>query len=88
MNSSWGLKLFISSSFALTGAAVTPSHFDFFGIKPTIVEAASTYITTANLNLRTNASTAYSVILTIPKGATVSYISTYGSWFKVSYNGT
>lgn len=43
------------------------------------------YSTTANLNLRTQASTKGKVLTTIPKGKNVSYISAHGSWYKVKY---
>lgn len=46
------------------------------------------YMTTDNLNLRTGASTKYGVILTIPKGKTVNFISeSTNGWYKVSYGG-
>jgi uncharacterized protein YvpB len=53
-----------------------------------IAEASTstTYKTTANLNLRTGPSTSYGVILTIPQGKNVTYISQSGSWYKVTYN--
>lgn len=47
-----------------------------------------TYTTTANLNLRKSASTSSSILLTIPSGKEITYLDTYGSWYKVSYNGT
>ncbi|WP_251131050.1 SH3 domain-containing protein [Exiguobacterium sp. s189] len=50
-------------------------------------ETNITYKTTVNLNLRTSASTSGSILTTIPSGEVVNYIGTYGSWFKVSYNG-
>nr|WP_251128382.1 N-acetylmuramoyl-L-alanine amidase [Exiguobacterium sp. s6] len=51
------------------------------------VEAASTYTTTANLNLRKSASTSATILVTIPSGKAVTYLGTYGSWYKVSYGG-
>ena len=47
----------------------------------------TTYTTTANLNLRATNSSKGKVLLTIPKGKTVTYISKSGSWYKVTYNG-
>lgn len=44
--------------------------------------------TTDYLNLRSGASTGYSVILTMPKGAKVTILDTSGSWSKVSYGTT
>lgn len=52
--------------------------------KPTTVK---TYTTTSNLNLRKSASTSSSILTTIPNGKEIIYLSTYGSWYKVSYNG-
>ena len=43
--------------------------------------------TTYNLNLRTNAGTNYSKILTMPKGSKVKYITESNGWAKVTYNG-
>lgn len=43
--------------------------------------------TTANLNLRTGPGTSYAIILTMPKGSSVSVISTSGGWSKVTYSG-
>ena len=43
------------------------------------------YTTTANLNLRTKASTSSAIVTTIPKGKTVTYVSKSGSWYKVKY---
>lgn len=72
-----------SSGLAVTG--VTDQLFN----QNNIVEAATTttYKTTASLNLRSGASTKQKVILTIPKGKAVTYISKSGSWYKVKYNG-
>lgn len=85
--SSWSLKLLLSSSLAISGAAIVPFQLDSSGIQSTVAEAASTYTTTANLNLRLSAATWSPVLLTIPSGSSVTYISTYGSWYKVSYGG-
>ncbi|MCC5893896.1 MAG: D-alanyl-D-alanine carboxypeptidase family protein [Alkalibacterium sp.] len=53
-----------------------------------IVEASKVdYHTTSNLNLRSGASTKHKILLTIPKGKKVDYLSKSGSWFKVKYNG-
>lgn len=50
--------------------------------------AAENKVTTVNLNLRTGPGTSYSIILTIPKGSTVSVLSTSNGWFKVTYKDT
>lgn len=67
--------------------AIAPFDLTPTGFESSRVEAASTYTTTANLNLRLSAATWSPVLLTIPNGATVKYVSTYGSWYKVSYGG-
>ena len=85
--SSWNLKLFLSSSLVIGGMAVAPFDLTPTGFESSRVEAASTYTTTANLNLRLSAATWSPILLTIPNGATVKYVSTYGSWYKVSYGG-
>ncbi len=57
--------------------------------KPAAVVSSnsSTYTTTANLNLRSSSSTKGSILTTIPKGKSVTYVSKSGSWFKVKYSG-
>ncbi|NLC66701.1 MAG: SH3 domain-containing protein, partial [Clostridium sp.] len=56
------------------------------GKSDNVIESKS-YATTANLNLRTGASTSNRIILTIPKGREVKMISNHGAWAKVTYNG-
>jgi len=67
--------------------AIAPFDLTPTGFESSRVEAASTYTTTANLNLRLSAATWSPILLTIPSGASVKYVSTYGSWYKVSYGG-
>src|SRR5699024_6539318 len=43
--------------------------------------------TTANVRIRSSASTSGAVIITVPKGATVSVQEEGGSWSRVSYLG-
>lgn len=57
-----------------------------FMIIPKIADASS-YSTTANLNLRTGPSTNYGSILTIPKNSNIEYLGSNGSWYNVSYSG-
>ncbi|NNV07901.1 SH3 domain-containing protein [Geobacillus sp. C56-T2] len=52
------------------------------------VAAPTIYQTTANLNMRTGAGTKYKVIMTIPKGKTVTATERLGDWYKVSYDYT
>jgi len=84
---SWNLKLLLSSSLVLGGMVVAPSDLTSKYFDTSQVEAASTYTTTANLNLRKSASTSATVLVTIPSGKAITYLGTYGSWFKVSYGG-
>ena len=84
---SWSIKVLLSSSLVLSTATLLPYEVNRNGIQSTSVDAASTYKTTANVNLRLSAATWSPVLLTIPAGATVSYIRTYGSWYQVSYGG-
>lgn len=83
----WNLKLLLSSSLVLGGMAIVPFDLTSTGFESSRVEAASTYTTTANLNLRLSAATWSPVLLMIPSGASVKYVRTYGSWYKVSYGG-
>lgn len=46
---------------------------------------AKTKTTTANLNLRTGASTKYRVLITMPKGSTVTVLESGKNWSKVKY---
>jgi uncharacterized protein YgiM (DUF1202 family) len=57
-------------------------------VKSAVVTSNSlAYTTKANLNLRSSASTKGSILTTIPKGKSVTYVSKSGSWFKVKYGG-
>ena len=54
--------------------------------KPSIVTEKG--VTTANLNLRVEASTSSKIITTIPKGKTIEIVEKLNSgWYKVNYNG-
>ncbi|WP_396129268.1 SH3 domain-containing protein [Exiguobacterium mexicanum] len=66
----------------------------YLTLKSTVAKTATTASTTsafkadANVNLRSSTSTSATVLTTIPKGATVTYISSHGatgSWMKVTY---
>lgn len=54
---------------------------------PTAPAGTQTAKTTANLNLRSGASTGSSILLTIPKGSQVTVLSASGGWSQVTYNG-
>lgn len=64
---------------------------DYVTIKSTIAKTSTvTYKANALVNLRAAMTTSSKVVTTVPKGATVTYLSTHGatgSWLKVSYNG-
>ncbi len=62
---------YVTSAYLTKASAPTPS--------------SSYYATTANLNLRLSAASWSTRLLTIPAGATVKYVSRYGSWTKVTY---
>lgn len=54
--------------------------------KPTTVTPSTTTAqTTVNLNLRSSKSTKTTVLMTIPKGKTVTVLAVEGSWSKVKY---
>lgn len=56
-------------------------------ISPKKVEAAAvkTYTVTAKVNLRSKASAKGKILLSIPKGKSVTYVSKTGGWYKVKY---
>lgn len=89
LKSKFHTKLFISSTLIVSAVTFTPFDFQSQSSLHHRVEAATKYYTTTvNLNLRKMASTSGTILTTIPAGKTVTYISTYGSWYRVSYNGT
>ena len=53
----------------------------------TSVTASETKLTTADLNMRTGPGTSYSIILVIPKGASVTVTGYTGVWAKILYGG-
>lgn len=59
----------------------------FFGFGETKAYAAEEKFTSTSLNLRSGPGTGYSVILTMPKGAVVTVLSTSNGWSKVTYSG-
>lgn len=54
----------------------------------TVKFSKTTYQTTANLSMRTGASTKYKSLITIPKGKVVTSTEKNGVWHKVSYTYT
>lgn len=64
----------------------------YLTLKPTVAKTSTTQTYTANenVNMRSAMTTTAPIVTTIPKGATVTYVSTHGatgSWFKVTYGG-
>lgn len=64
----------------------------YLTLKPTVAKTSTTQTYTANenVNMRSAMTTTAPIVTTIPKGATVTYMSTHGatgSWFKVTYGG-
>lgn len=58
------------------------------GSGETIALAAETKVTTVSLNLRSGPGLGYSILLTMPQGASVNVLESSGDWSKVTYNGT
>lgn len=82
----WSKKLVLSvgAMALLTTVAPTGSMLPSVGTVE-VQAAAVTYTTTENLNLRSGASTKHKVLVNIPKGKTVTYVSKSGTWSKVKY---
>jgi len=74
---------FLLSAGILLGSATVP--FDSLVGDLSAEASIVNYETTANLNMRMDASTKAGIILTIPKGKQVTYVSESGAWFKVKY---
>lgn len=82
------LVIFVLALTLSSGFSALTSGFNYSGLKGTVVQAAETKVTTGALNLRTGPGTGYRIILTMPKGASVSVTSTSNGWSRVTYNGT
>ncbi|MBO1265953.1 SH3 domain-containing protein [Proteiniclasticum sp. SCR006] len=71
--------------------SANPSYVSFSASAAAAPSAPSTTTdkreTTANLNMRSGAGLSNSILLTIPKGTTLTVQSVSGSWAKVSYSG-
>lgn len=78
-----------NSNYSLFGAV-----YEVYGNKTTYTTSTVTYYTvnaSGGLNLRSSANTSSSVLITMTNGASVKYLSTSGSWYRVEYthsNGT
>ncbi|MCT4789259.1 SH3 domain-containing protein, partial [Exiguobacterium mexicanum] len=76
-----GEKRYVSATYLTLKSTMTTAS-------TTSTTSASAYKADANVNLRSSTSTSATVLTTIPKGATVTYISSHGatgSWMKVTY---
>ena len=78
-----------NSNYSLSGAV-----YEVYGNKTTYTTSTVTYYTvnaSGGLNLRSSANASSSVLITMTNGASVKYLSTSGSWYRVEYthsNGT
>lgn len=83
---------FVANTY-LTKAASTPAPAQPATPAPTqptqIKEESinTSYVTTANLNVRQGAGTGFALVTTIPNGTTVTATKQSGSWVYVTYNG-
>ncbi|HSP48313.1 MAG TPA: SH3 domain-containing protein [Clostridiaceae bacterium] len=77
---------FVSSAYVNKATTVMPQSL---GALPVAFSSTSTrVVTSANLNMRTGPSTSNGVIVTIPGGTSVGYLSTAANgWYQVSYGG-
>jgi len=64
---------------------LTPLSMEHADAASLVRISKTSFLTTANLRLRTGASTKYKSILTIPKGKVVYATEKNGSYYKVSY---
>ncbi|WP_312653792.1 SH3 domain-containing protein [Proteiniclasticum sp.] len=89
------LKLLLITSISLivfvANIFLVSPHYDMSRVKldaeSVTVAASEIKVTTASLNMRTGPGTGYSIILVIPKGASVSVTGYSGVWVKVTYSG-
>ncbi len=70
---------------ASTGGSMIPWNVSTVEAASTVKLNKTTYQTTDNLYMRSGAGTNYKVIITIPKGKTVTATEKKGSWYNVSY---
>jgi mannosyl-glycoprotein endo-beta-N-acetylglucosaminidase len=73
---------------ASAGGSMIPWNVSTVEAASTVKLNKTTYQTTANLYMRSGAGTKYKVIITIPKGKTVTATEKQGNWYKVSYKYT
>ncbi|WP_337874420.1 SH3 domain-containing protein [Exiguobacterium sp.] len=76
-----GQKRYVSSEYLTVNTSISKSSTS---------TATALYTAKEATNMYSSMTTSSSVVSAIPKGATITYISTHGatgSWYKVSYNG-
>jgi uncharacterized protein YgiM (DUF1202 family) len=73
---------------ASAGGSMIPWNVSTAEAASTVKLNKTTYQTTANLYMRSGAGTNYKMIITIPKGKTVTATEKKGNWYKVSYKYT
>ncbi|RHW33495.1 hypothetical protein D1B33_15750 [Lysinibacillus yapensis] len=80
----------LASGLAVTGLPLASNAAEAIKIatsSPIKEKKTSFFQTTGELNLRKGPGAKHSVILTIPKGGNVAYISKTGNWVQVEYSG-
>ncbi|WP_445002620.1 SH3 domain-containing protein [Exiguobacterium alkaliphilum] len=82
---------FVANTY-LTKAASTPTPAPAQPATPAPTQIKeesinTSYVTTANLNVRQGAGTGFALVTTIPNGTTVTATKQSGSWVYVTYNG-
>lgn len=84
-------KIGLVTGVLLMSSSLVPSNestnrvANLVGVQSVEASSAVKYNTTANLNLRTGASTKHKILVSIPKGKEIQYLSKSGSWYKVKY---
>ena len=74
---------YVSSQFLKQVTTITPKPSES---NQQTTNPAENYATTANLNMRSGASTKHKVLTVIPKGKQVTIISKHGTWYKINYS--
>lgn len=83
-------KAAVSTALLALAIYITPSgnalsNTEFGMIQAGASTATTTHVAKGNVNLRVGASTKHKIVLQIPKGGKVEYVSGSGIWFKVKY---
>lgn len=80
-----GKVLILSTSILVGSSSLSGVPYSVLNAEAASVRINQTYVTTANLNMRSAPGTKSKVLVTIPKGKTVLSSERSGSWYKVSY---